>query len=392
MQDAAIQNEQVRNRIKLSGPKKILALDGGGIRGMITVEILAGIESILRQKLGKKNEDDFSLSHYFDFVAGTSTGAIIAACISVGMKVSDIRDFYVKSGSDMFDKASLLKRMRYKYEDENLANKLRQIFKHQQTEKDLLLGSNQLKTVLMMVMRNATTDSPWPISNNPFAMYNQTTRPDGRVRENCNLYLPLWQLVRASTAAPVYFPPEVVKLGKKDFIFVDGGITTYNNPAFQAFLMATVKPYQMNWATGEDQMLIVSIGTGTSADANTDLDPDKMNLLYNATSLPSALMAAALNEQDFLCRVFGKCLVGDSLDREVGDMIGVAAPAGSSKLFTYLRYNANLTSEGLKDLGLSDIKPENVQKLDSVEHIDELQSIGQAVAKKIKTEHFAGFV
>ena len=84
--------------------------------------------------------------------------------------------------------------------------------------------------------RNATTDSPWPLSNNPFAKYNQLERDD------CNLKFPLWQLVRASTAAPVFFPPEKIKAGKREFVFVDGGVTTYNNPAFIAFLMATVEP------------------------------------------------------------------------------------------------------------------------------------------------------
>src|SRR5687768_12266028 len=97
------------------------------------------------------------------------------------------------------------------------------------------------------------TDSPWPVSNNPLAKYNQKYREDGsRPRDDCNLDLPLWQLVRASTAAPVFFPPEVVKLGKREFVFVDGGITMYNNPTFQAFLMATVEPYKMGWPAGED--------------------------------------------------------------------------------------------------------------------------------------------
>jgi hypothetical protein len=203
--------------------------------------------------------------------------------------------------------------------------------------------------------------------------------------------LPLWQLVRASTAAPTYFPPEVVKVGEKEFIFVDGGITMYNNPAFQAFLMATVEPFNLNWPAGEDKLLVVSIGTGTSPDANADLKPGEMNLLYNATSLPSALMFAALNEQDFLCRVFGKCLCGALLDREVWDMIGKNGPV-RPKLFTYLRYNAELTLDGLASLVLHDIEPKNVQQLDSIEFIPDLQRIGRAVAQqKIKSEHFAGF-
>jgi glycosyltransferase A (GT-A) superfamily protein (DUF2064 family) len=113
-----------------------------------------------------------------------------------------------------------------------------------------------------------------------------------------------------------------------------------------------------------------------------------MNLLYNAASIPSALMYAALNEQDFLCRVFGKCLAGDMIDREVWDMIGKKGPV-SPKLFTYVRYNVELSREALDALGLHDIKPENVQKLDSVDHIEDLRRVGRAVAeKKVKEDHF----
>lgn len=366
-------------KIKTNGPKKILALDGGGIRGMITVEVLARIEQHLRETLGR--HETFVLADYFDYIAGTSTGAIIATCLSLGMPVDKVRQFYLDNGKEMFEKTSLLRRFRYKYEDEKLSNRLQAEF-----GVDTILGSEKLKTLLLLVMRNATTDSPWPVSNNPQAKYNDRNRPD------CNLHIPLWQLVRASTAAPTYFPPEVVKIGPKEFVFVDGGITMYNNPAFQVFLMATVEPYNLRWPTGENKLLLVSIGTGTSPDANTNLHSSDMNLLYNAGSIPSALMFAALNEQDFLCRVFGKCLVGDPLDREVGDLIGKKAPV-EPKLFTYTRYNAELTYAGLAALGLSDIEPTNVQQLDSIEYITDLQRVGQAVAqKRVRAEHFVDFL
>jgi uncharacterized protein len=366
-------------KIKSGSQKKILALDGGGIRGILSVEILAKIERLLREKLGK--DEKLVLADYFDFIAGTSTGAIVAACLSWGMTVDRIRNFYLENGKEMFDKASLLDRYyRHKFDSEKLSARLRAEFGAETT-----LGSDKLGTLLMMVLRNASTDSPWPVSNNPAAKYNDCARPD------CNLNLPLWQLIRASTAAPTYFPPEIVKIGAKEFIFVDGGITMYNNPSFQAFLMATVEPFNLNWPTAEDKILVVSVGTGTSPYANADLRPDEMNVLYNATSIPSALMFAALNEQDFLCRVFGKCLAGDPLDREVGDMIGKRGPL-QAKLFTYVRYNAELTREGLDELGLNDVEPTNVQQLDSVEFVKDLQRVGEAVAeRKVKAEHFAGF-
>jgi hypothetical protein len=154
--------------------------------------------------------------------------------------------------------------------------------------------------------------------------------------------------------------------------------------------MATVQPYHLCWKAGLNDMLLVSVGTGTSPQANANLQPDEMNLLHNAKSIPSALMSAALNEQDFLCRVFGDCRHGDVLDREVGDMIGQDGPV-SPKLFTYLRYNAELTREGLDALDLPDVTPEHVQMLDSVEHIEELGRIGRAVAGRVKTDHFQGF-
>ncbi len=372
----------LQEKIGGDGPKKILALDGGGIRGMIAVEVLKEIEELLRVETG--GGESFVLADYFDYISGTSTGAIIAAALSLGWSVDKIREFYINSGEQMFDKASLLKKFKYQYEDEELKKMLQKEFGSETT-----LGSDKLKTLLMMVMRNSTTDSPWPVSNNPGAKYNS------RKRDDCNLDLQLWQLVRASTAAPVYFPPEKVRIGKRNFIFVDGGITTYNNPSFQTFLMATLGPYNLGWKTGEDNLLIVSIGTGTSPDANADLSPSEMNLLYNASSLPSALMFAALNEQDLLCRAFGNCLCGDELDREVGDLIdkdGTMKRPVNSKLFTYVRYNAELTRNGLDDLGLTRIKPEDVQKLDSVENIKELQEVGRAVAKKISSEHFNKFV
>jgi len=293
----------------------------------------------------------------------------------------------------MFTKANLLKRLRYRFDSEPLALKLKEVFDAETT-----LGSEKLQTLLLLVMRNASTDSPWPLSNNPHARYNDPARPDN------NLLFPLWQLVRASTAAPTYFPPEVIVLphpkgtGEKEFVFVDGGVTMYNNPAFQMFLMATMSEYwsrkpQARWQTGADRMLIVSVGTGTSPDVRAGMDADDMNLLFNATTIPSALMFAALNEQDLLCRAFGVCLTGDAIDREIGDLIGSAGPLGSSqKLFTYVRYNAELSRAGLDALGCRDVAPEKVQQLDAVTSIPDLRQVGrQVAARRVDAAHFDGF-
>lgn len=368
----------IEKKMSRPGPKRLLALDGGGIRGLISIEVLAAIELLLQRRLNRG--DDFVLADYFDYIAGTSTGGIIATCLAWGMKVAEVRAFYRDNGKTMFDKASILRRFRYKYEDAALAQKLREVFSENGAPSEL--GSECLRTLLMLVLRNSTTDSAWPICNNPHAKYNDRTRPD------CNLNLPLWQLVRASTAAPTYFPPEVIDVGQQRFTFVDGGITPFNNPAMQLFLMATLPQYNLAWETGDDRLLIVSIGTGVSPEANENLAPGDMNLLYNATSLPSALMAGAMYQQDLLCRSLGRCLHGDQLDREIGSLIWDESQSDGARQFTYLRYNAELTSRGLRELGLSDIDPAEVQQLDSIAHMRNLQRVGEAIGGRVKDEHF----
>jgi uncharacterized protein len=376
--------EKILNR---QGTRKLLALDGGGIRGLITIEVLAELESQIKAGLvstGKLTANDpFVLADYFDYIAGTSTGAIIATALSTGMSVNQIRQFYEASGAAMFEKAGLLERFTHsKYEDTQLAHILQETFGENTT-----FGTTRLKTLLMLVMRSVKTDSPWTLSNNPRAKYNDRNRAD------CNLEIPLWKLVRASTAAPTFFPPENVTIGSRQFIFVDGGITPYNNPAFQLFLMATAEPYNLCWPAGEDQMLVVSVGTGLTPNIQLDLETKKMNFLYQATSLPTALMFAAQNEQDMLCRIFGKCLAGDSIDGEVGDLIGTTGTV-NPKLFTYVRYDVELSQKSLDRLGLKHLNATDIQQMDSVKYIKELQEVGKMVAKKVdlSKQDFAPFL
>lgn len=386
-------NDALIQRMQSPGPKKILACDGGGIRGLMSVEVLAKLEDDLRVKLGRGS--DFVLADYFDFVCGTSTGAVISACIACGMSMAHVRNFYLQSGAQMFDKAMLFHRLNFKYNDEPLA-KLLQSELSKALGADTTLGSPRLRTVLMMVMRNASTDSPWPISNNPFAKYNDTARKD------CNLRLPLWQLVRASTAAPTYFPPEVITVGESSnntlntFIFVDGGVTTYNNPAFLAFQMATTTPYKMNWGTGPDKLLLVSVGTGGAAMAKPELQANDMHLLYHASTLPIALMNAAAAGWDMACRTIGDCRCGGSIDREFGKMLcepGEPANFSGPKLFAYVRYDPDLTDKGLKSLGITDVDPKTIQELDSVKAMGDMQRVGKACAQQqVQIEHLRGFV
>jgi uncharacterized protein len=377
-------------RYETERPRKLLALDGGGIRGVLTLEVLIKIEEMLAEATGQGNE--FRLCDFFDYIGGTSTGAIIAAGLARGMSARQLLEFYRRTGPAMFDKAFLLQRLKSLYKSEPLAQELKKTF----GEKTNLLPEN-LRCLLLVVTRNVTTDSPWPVSSNPLAKYN---RPD---RKDCNLKIPLWQLVRASTAAPVYFPPEVLPWDPEDerktFVFVDGGVTPYNNPAFLLFRLATQAPYRLNWKTGERDLLLVSVGTGAAPQLESDLLSPSKNHLSNLVGLPGALMYGALVDQDINCRVIGRCVYGAPIDHEMGDLIPrdedqrpVPLAKDLGRAFLYARYSANLSREGLDTMGLNDVDPEQVGQLDSVKYIDALSRIGQRLAEEVRLEHFGPFI
>ncbi len=368
------------DRYEKSKSHKILALDGGGIRGVITLEILAKLENDLKDQLGK--DDDFRLSDYFDYFGGTSTGAIIAAGLSIGMSVAELLEFYTKKGKEMFDKSSLLKKWKSLYESGPLLNMLQDTF-GKDTNMDIANG--KFKALLTVVTMNRSTDSPWPISNNPLARYNSKDRADN------NQNIKLYQLIRASTAAPAYFPPETLEWDPNDpsktFVFVDGGVTPYNNPAFLLYRMATHSAYKLNWERGEDKLLVVSVGTGSATS-----EGEYRNLGNTLMELPTNLMYAIQIDQDINCRTFGKCTYGPEIDRELGDMVPTA-DEDTHRDFTYVRYNADLSEKGLKALGLGHLDPEKVQKMDSVKNIKDLQLVGAKTAiEQVNLKHLGSFV
>src|SRR5690348_9969679 len=99
-------SESLAARLTAKGPKRILALDGGGIRGAVTLGFLGEIERILSERhdnLGIIEKDQFRLHHYFDLIGGTSTGSIIAALLAIsGYSISQIKEKYKTLGAKIF--------------------------------------------------------------------------------------------------------------------------------------------------------------------------------------------------------------------------------------------------------------------------------------------------
>ncbi len=382
----------LETRYSTQRPRKLLALDGGGIRGVLTLQVLIKMEKLLAEKSGQG--ENFRLCNYFDYIGGTSTGAIIAAGLAIGKSAEFLSKFYQEVGPAMFEKAFLLKRLKHLYKSEPLTEKLKEVF-----GADTTLDSDKLKCLLLVVTRNVTTDSPWPISTNPYAKYNAPDRPDR------NTQIPLWQLVRASTAAPVFFPPEVVEWDPNDpakaFLFEDGGLTPYNNPAFLIARMATHPAYRLGWPTGEKNLLVMSIGTGSAATVEADVYGGGKNAFSNLVSFPGALMYGAAVDQDINCRIIGRCIHGGAydanlkrgdtqIDSEIGDLVDRTEPPVDDlgRQFIYARYNAELSTRWLAKRGLGNIEPAKVAQLDSIAAIPDLIRVGQALAEEVTIDHF----
>ena len=90
--------------------KKILSIDGGGIKGIFAASFLAKLEQTFNIKI----------CEHFDLIAGTSTGAIIGAALAVGIPAQKILEFYLKEGEKIFPKNRGLPILKGKYETKPL--------------------------------------------------------------------------------------------------------------------------------------------------------------------------------------------------------------------------------------------------------------------------------
>ena len=255
------------------GPKRILALDGGGIRGLITLGILSRIE----ETLGAQSNDpeNFVLAHYFDLIAGTSTGSIIATALAMGWKVEQVRKLYQELGPTLFPPTRTIGILRFKRDAEKLNRILREKLGKDDGGGDMTLDSERFMTGLLICAKRIDTDSAWILTNNPKSKY--WTSETGAWTPNSKYEVAM--IVRASAAAPTYFEPVSVVINdgangyaREEGLFVDGAISGHNNPAVTSIMTSTLPSYGFGdvspshkpkgWEMGPDKMLVINVGTG----------------------------------------------------------------------------------------------------------------------------------
>jgi uncharacterized protein len=356
------------------GPKRILALDGGGIRGVLTLEYLEVIEALLRSP----NNPTLLLCDYFDLIGGTSTGSIIAAGLAWGMSVKEIKALYYGLGAKVFVPTGL-GYVAPKFQAQGLQEALDQAL-----GADTTLDSDKIRTGLMIMTKRLDTGSPWPLNNVGRGGY---AAQDGALR--------LTQIVRASTAAPTYFDPERVSISSRDGSvidgeFVDGGVSPFNDPALQLLMLAALQGHGFRWRTGKNELLLISAGTGTYRQPPQAPGLfDKIAAAQGLRALQSLMDDCARVNQATL-QWLTDCLTPWQIDKAVGDM--KLDSQNGPQLATYARYNVLLEQAWLSSALKVELTPDKLaelRKMDKPGNMDALAEIGRAAAKEqVKAEHF----
>ncbi|MGE0828682.1 MAG: patatin-like phospholipase family protein [Hyphomonadaceae bacterium] len=239
-------------------PKRVLALDGGGVKGILTLGMLRVLEGELRRR---SRDPTLVLSDYYDLIGGTSTGAIIAAGLALGLSTSDLIRMYSELGPDVFGRqAGDGIFMQSKFD----AKKLRAALSGVLSTKTL--GTKDLRTGLAICAKRIDTGSAWVLTNHPRSKFYESP-PDSPIYPNKRYRL--IDLVLASAAAPTFFDEVVIDIEFDEKnrptqrgYFVDGAVSGNNNPSMQLLMLALEPNYAFGWSPGADKLMMTSCGTG----------------------------------------------------------------------------------------------------------------------------------
>lgn len=362
-----------------AGPKRILALDGGGVRGLITLGILQRIEDQIKQR--SPNPDTFRLCQYFDLIAGTSTGSIIATGLALGWSVAEVRKIYDALAPQIFEVQAkgVLKPI---FGTAPIEKGLKSVLK------DRDLQSPDLQTFLMICAKRIDTGSPWVLTNNPRSLYWDNT--DGSFKPN-KLY-ELWRVVRASTAAPLYFEPlEVVinddpRWPREVGLFLDGAVAGLNNPSWQAMLTATLPPYGFGWPAGAGNIFVVSIGTGWWRMRHKITDfQSKMYAQQAGEALAAMVQDTSLHAMmsfQAMCEPRKPRYLNGEIKTLKGQSI-----IGGGGLVSYQRYDAEIDESALRKLsGMGNL---DATALDAL--IQRMRALGTTDPDVMRTHYSLGY-
>ncbi|KRB08686.1 patatin-like phospholipase family protein [Lysobacter sp. Root690] len=274
--------------------QRILSLDGGGIRGLVSCHWLAGVERALASA-GKPG-----LLKHFDLIAGSSTGALVACGLAHGISPDTLAELYRAQRHVIFPNLAgrLWSRANRlisdgmsapRYDGVGIEKVLRKVFG---------------KTTLGQLEAPVLITSYDTISRTPVIFKNF----DPKHRD-----LLVWEVCRASSAAPTYFPAHAMKVEGKDCALIDGGVVA-NNPTACAIAEALRKDARVD---NSRDLVVLSVGTGERT-RSIDLDSARSwGALEWAVPIIDVLFDGNTDSVDYIARQ----LVGDGYFRMQAELL-----------------------------------------------------------------------
>lgn len=258
--------------------KKVLAIDGGGMKGIVSAVLLRSLEDRLQYH---SNNYKARIADYFDLIAGTSTGSILTALYlfpnergESKFSAKEVVDCYYEYGEYIFKKQKFYPFWGPKYTNKNLEEMLVKYFG------DATLGS--LRKPCLMTSYDTMTRSA--------VFFNSVT---GRKDENRN-YL-LRDAILASTAAPTYFPPSCFHTKDNCYnCLIDGGVFS-NNPA----LCALIEAMKLPGCDGIGDTICLSVGNVKNTKSYTYQKVRRFGLIQWAVPIFDILMDASEQTVDY---------------------------------------------------------------------------------------------
>ena len=323
-----------------------MSIDGGGIRGIIPAQFLAELEDSLFRSRGMSYSGDERLCDYFDMIAGTSTGGIIAIGLALGLKASEILNLYIQHGNKIFPStrqvwytklANFLRRKPF-FNRTDLESLLKEIYGDDENGHPKRLGHCRTRVLIQA--------------------YNQKERKitvfktPHHITYNRDYQIPAYHIALSTAAAPAYFYPHSFEykhsgsnLSVSYCSMVDGGLVA-NNPAFMALMEARTKLH-----IPLEEISLLSVGTGSSLKTIPDKDT-KIHPIFWTNPLKGPMIYEIMAEAQ-----------ADNISNQLNLLHSQCENHDSESRFHYVRLQPSL--EGTTPINLDSTSSRNFDRMKS---------------------------
>ncbi len=260
-----------------------ISFDGGGIRGIVVTKAL----TMLEKKLVEDGYIKRTLNEKVGLFVGTSTGAIIAAALAAGVTASELNRYYRELGGDVFRRFGRWGRYLFegeRYSNEKLKSHLKEIL-------DGKIGAGaKMKDFYSMDPSIDVVFTTFDLVSSKIRFIKPWNKPDRKDDENFTKW-PVIEALLASSAAPTYFPSVKGKYGQ----YIDGGVSSYNNPCYIAAYEILNHLKEKKWKI--ENTTLISIGSGRGKPILDRPGKHRLGLVKLADAMLTAFMTSANDQQ-----------------------------------------------------------------------------------------------